>query len=308
MGGSGSNDTWDSPGDIFKKIQNSNDGADKAVYDSEVSNFIAGSLGNFNNRDKEAIQNRIKNIKDALGRDIDGVISTRFGGSISKNTHIDGLSDIDTLVILNDSSLSDKSPAEVLDYFYKKLKQKYPDRSIVQGDTSVTINFPEGDIQLLPTLKYKSGIKISDSGKWSSIIAPSVFARKLTIVNQNNEGKLIPGIKLIKSIIGNFPESSRLKGYHIESLAVQIFSKYQQQPVNNVKDVVVRFFKEAPTLVKNPIKDTTGQTLYVDEYLGNKNNLNRMIASDSLERVSRRIEIAESGNQKEIWDNLVNGT
>lgn len=299
---------WDDTEDVWDKLNRSNDDAAKAAYDSGVANIITDCLGNVNNRDTEAIQNRITAIRNALGNDIEGVISTRYGGSISKNTHVDGLSDIDTLVILNDSSLADKNPAEVLSYFYQKLSQKYSGFDIKKGDTAVTISCPEGDIQLLPALKYKRGIKISDGGTWSDIVSPSIFARKLTIVNQKNDSKVIPGIKIIKSIIGNFPENSRLKGYHIESLAIKIFERNEQKPVNNVKDVVATFFREAPKLVKNPIKDTTGQTQYVDEYLGSKDNMNRIIASNALERVARRIEIADTGKQKEGWDNLINGT
>jgi hypothetical protein len=307
MGGGGSK-YWKSSDndDILKKIQDAENQSQKVSYDSWLADFLISSLGEFNNRDNDEIKKRINTIKTVLGSDIDGVISTQFGGSIAKRTHVDGLSDVDTLVILNDTSLADKSPAEVLDYFHKKLSDKFPGK-VDKGDMAVTVNIDGRSIQLLPALKYKSGIKISDAGEWSSIVNPSVFARKLTVMNKELNGKLIPGIKLIKAMVANMPEAARLKGYHIESLAVEIFSKNQQYSVNNIKDVVVGFFKESSNLVKNPIKDTTGQTFYVDEYLGNKQSVNRMIAADALERVSRRIDIAESGCQKDIWDTLVNG-
>ena len=310
MGGGGSSISyWDSDSsNILKKIQDADYQSQKADYDSWTSDFLMQCLGDFNNRDNEAIKTSIKSIRATLGKDIEGVVSTRFGGSISRKTHIDGLSDIDTLVILNDTSLADKNPAEVLEYFYQKLKQRFPKSKIEKGDMAVTIDVNNSSIQLLPALKYKTGIKISDGGDWSNIVSPSVFARKLTVVNQEQNGKLIPGIKLIKAIVANLPENAKLKGYHIESLAIEIFSKYKQSPVNNIKDVVLRFFKESPTLVKNPIKDSTGQTNYVDEYLGRKDSIKRLIAADAYDRIARRIDIAESSCQKDIWDNLINGT
>jgi hypothetical protein len=307
MGGGGSKYWKSSEGDILKKIQNAENQSQKATYDSRVADFLSSSLGEFNNRDNDEIKKRITTIKTLLGKDIDGVISTQFGGSIAKRTHVDGLSDVDTLVILNDTSLADKTPAEVLDYFYNKLNEKFPNK-VDKGDMSVTVNVDDRSIQLLPALKYKSGIKISDDGEWSNIVNPSVFARKLSIMNQNLNGKLIPAIKLIKAMVANLPESAKLKGYHVESLAVEIFSKNQQSVVNNIKDVVVGFFKESPNLVKNPIKDTTGQTFYVDEYLGNKQSVSRLIAADALERISRRIGIAESSCQNDIWETLINGS
>lgn len=307
--GSGGSKYWKSSEDenILKKIQEAKNQSQRINYDGWLSEFLTSSLGEFNNRDDDEIRKRIANIKNLLGSDIDGVISTQFGGSIAKRTHIDGLSDIDTLVILNETSIADQSPAEVLDYFYKKLSQKFPGK-VEKGDMAVTVDVDGRNIQLLPALKYKSGIKISDEGDWSNIVNPSVFARKLTIMNKKLNGKLIPGIKLIKAMVANLPESAKLNGYHVESLSVEIFSRNQQVSVNNIKDIVVGFFKDSPNLVKNPIKDSTGQTFYVDEYLGKKQSVKRMIVSDALERISRRIDIAESSCQKDIWETLINGS
>ena len=61
-------------------------------------------------------------IKAALGKSIDGEIDLRFGGSVIKHTDVNGLSDIDALVILNGSELEHKSPEEVKAYFLQQLQ------------------------------------------------------------------------------------------------------------------------------------------------------------------------------------------
>src|SRR6185295_121518 len=102
MGGGGASDYSNEPtGNILKKINASESEASKQQYDTWVNSYIDSTLVDINNRDSDAIKTHINTIKKALGNEIEGTISTQFGGSISKKTHVDGLSDIDTLVLIN---------------------------------------------------------------------------------------------------------------------------------------------------------------------------------------------------------------
>ena len=296
-----------SSSEIFDKIRNAENEAKVQQYEVDVNSEIDNVLSTYNNRDTEAIQQHINSVKSALNKDIEGTVSTRFGGSLSKNTHLAGLSDVDTLVLLNDSGLPDKAPSEVLDYFYKRLKDRFPQVELKKGDTAVTIHFKDGDLQLLPAIRYKTGLKIPDGNEWSPIIKPTLFARRLTILNQKLNNRLIPAIKIIKGIISKFPENARLTGYHIESLALQIFeSKYKslQGAIKN-KELIKSFFKEAAYDIRNPIKDVTKQSKNVDDYLGDKKNLKRLLVSDVLERTYRRLEMADSSRILDIWKEII---
>ena len=297
--------------EIFQKIQASETEAVQQTYESWVNNFLEERLANFNNRDADSIKKRIELIRKTLENDIEGVISTRFGGSLSKQTHINGLSDIDTLVLINNSDLADDSPAQVLEYFSNVLRIKFKDSGVKihKGDMAVTLTFPDNEIQLLPALRFKSGVKIADGKDWSKIVRPSIFARKLTVLNQALYGKLIPTIKLVKAIVSNFPENARLNGYHVESLATEIFSydrkDISSRPSIKVRDLLYKFFREAPAKVRKPIKDQTGQTNYVDEYLGPHGNVKRLLVADSLERISRKLDLADGAFLKSTWSELL---
>ena len=299
--------------DILKKMQASETEAAKLTYESWVNGFLEQCLGNFNNRDTTAINKRIDSIRKTLANDIEGVISMRFGGSLAKQTHINGLSDIDTLVLINNTELVNDNPAEVLNYFHKILSEKYQNTGIGihKGDMAVTMTFDDGEIQLLPALRYKYGIKIADGKEWSKIVKPSIFARKLTVLNQSLFGKLVPAIKLVKAIVSNFPENAKLNGYHIEALAAEIFAfdrkDVAQRPTSvKVRDLLFRFFKEAPSKVRKPIKDPTGQTVHIDEYLGPQNNVRRLLVADSLERISRKLGLADGAFLQSTWSELLN--
>lgn len=288
----------------LKKIENE---AEFNQYETEVNEHLNIALSEHNNRDADAISFHIKAITRALQREIDGSISTRFGGSISKHTYVEGFSDVDTLIILNNTELANESPDEVLNYFYDWLKNKFNKHKITKGDTAITIEFKDAQIQLLPALKYKSGIKIPDGSDWSNIVNPNKFAENLTSLNQSLQGRLIPTIKLVKGINATLPEDVQLKSYHIESLAVQIFERKKDAGIILTnKEMIMNFFKEASQNLRSPIKDTSLQSKYVDEYLGGKDSVKRARIADFLDRTYRKLELADLGRMTSVWDDLTN--
>jgi len=308
MGGSGGSFRYQNINkeEIFRKIKNSETETEKQEYELWVNTLLDSLLGQFNNRDTEAIQKHIETILIALNDEIEGEVVTRFGGSISRHTHINGLSDVDALVILNNSELADYSPDEVLDYFYKRLKHRFKQTDIEKGDTAVTLHFSDGDVQLIPALRFKTGIKIPNDNEWSTNIKPAAFAKALTDLNGKLYGKLIPSIKLIKGVVSGFPEKLQLNGYHIEALALEIFKNEYLDATSphKIKDLVTTFFKEAPSFVRKPSKDITGQSQHLDEYLGKKESISRLMVADTLDRTFRQIELSDTGNIKNTWEDL----
>ena len=267
----------------------------------EISKYLNELLVSANDRDIEAINKHIEVIKSALDKDIDGTVDLLYAGSVAKHTYVDGLSDIDSLVILNDSNLTNLTPSQVKDYFYKRLTERFPGRDIKVGKLAVTIKFKDSEIQLLPAVKSNNSVKISDvKGENWALINPTNFTKLLTKVNQEQGKKVIPAIKLAKSIISTLPENRQLSGYHIESLAIETFKNYQG--TNTVSNMLRDFFKVASDRVLTPIKDKTGQSIHVDDYLGNERSIHRRLVSDSLARVARKLESASSIEQwKDIF-------
>lgn len=292
--------------DIWKKIKQANDQTEYQQYETEVNGILNRVLAISNDRDNATISGYITSVRTALEKEIDGTVSTMFGGSLSRNTHINGMSDVDTLVILNDNELASGSPDEALDYFCDRLKERFPKHEVTKGDTAVTILFRNTAVQLVPAIKFKSGLKIPDGNEWSAIVKPTVFARRLTLLNKQLGGRLVPTIKLLKNIISNYPSNVRLKGYHVESLALQIFEPIQKGgPILKSKELVLTFFREAKEAIKIPIKDVTNQSQYIDSYLGGKASLNRLMASSALDRTYRRLEMADLGKITSIWNDLI---
>ena len=208
---------------------------------------------------------------------------------------MNGLSDVDVIAKIKDASLESKSPREVLEYFADRIKERLPNTEVSIGKLAVTVKYKSDghEIQILPAIQTKSGIKISDAttNKWSSVIKPDVFARKLTETNKANNGKVVPVIKILKAINSTLPDNSQLSGYHIESMAVNAFKNYSGR--KTYYDMVRHLCNYIADNVKNPIKDSTGQSIHVDDYLGVTNSIKRQRIMKSYERVINRINIAE---------------
>ena len=100
MGGSGGGYFRTDPNDLVKKLRESEERTEDSKYEADVANLLASLLTRFNNRDNEAMSRHLGEIKKALENDIDGMVDMLYGGSVAKHTYIDGLSDIDSLVIL----------------------------------------------------------------------------------------------------------------------------------------------------------------------------------------------------------------
>lgn len=288
------------PENIKKKLRDSEAKTENAVYDAEVASLLSELLANFNGRDTEAINRHLSEIKKSIEKDIDGTVDLLFGGSVEKHTYIDGLSDIDSLVILNNAELANESPNTVKKFLAERLKERFPQTDIKIGKLAVTLKFSDAEIQLLPAVKSGDFFKIADKtgDNWSQI-RPKAFSQKLTETNQNIGRKVIPVIKLAKAIISNLPKKHQISGYHTESIAIAAFKNYNGEV--KPKEMLKHFFGEASKIVKQPISDSTGQSVHVDGYLGQANSLERKIVSDSFNRVQRRLKNADNFGSVEEW-------
>lgn len=310
MGASGSGGGYfstNTPEELAKKIRQQEAIANNMSFEANITRLINDLLSNVNNRDTYAIQTHLNTIEKAIHSEIEGAIDLRYAGSVSKHTHVDGLSDIDCLAILDNSELADSSPDEVKEYFYKMLTKKLPNTTIRKGDLAVTVSFTSGiEIQILPAIKTATGLRIPSSRRdnnWSHVVKPAQFAMALRYCNAKMSGKLIPVIKLAKSIISTFNANRQLAGYHVEALAIETFINYKGQ--HKPREMLKYLFIEGAKNVLKPIKDKSGQSIHVDDYLGEANSLQRKMISDSMSSVGRKMQNADGISEIQTWQQIL---
>ncbi len=304
MGGSGGGISPDSLRRVSRDLEREQQRSQDQAFGVQVSEMLNDLLAGFNDRNTKAIAGHLSDVADAVTDSIEGTVEMLFGGSVGKHTYVNGLSDVDALMQLRDRSLADKTPRQVLRHVARILRAQLRGAEVTSGTLALTVKFGDGhEIQLLPAVNTGHGFRIasSDGKRWSEI-RPDRFTRKLTQVNKGCDNKVVPTIKLAKAVNESLPDPVRLTGYHIESLAVDVFESYSGQ--RTTKAMLQHFFAAASERVKRPIVDSTGQSVHVDDSLGAANSAARMRASRELDRITRTMRRADIARSTIQWKAL----
>lgn len=267
--------------------------------EGDVNSLLNDLLARYNNRDTNATKEKIEELSNILGdeAEIDQIL---FGGSVVKHTEVDGISDVDALIILDRSDLQGKSPKEMLSVFYKTLNDTLPRSkvdTISKGRLAVTVKYRDGtEVQLLPALRSRNTISIAAAdGKTWNDTKPKIFQRELTAANTKMNQGLVPSIKLFKSINSDLPKQKQLTGYHIETMAVDAVKNYDGP--KSPRFLLTHLLEHASERGPHPIQDKTGQDRTVDAYLGKAKSVERRNISQTLLAMKRRLESATTVSQ-----------
>ena len=251
-------------------------------------------LAEYKRKDGERVANRLENIRGALERAGYETVQTMFGGSVKRGTYVSGLSDEDTLLIVNQTGLDTQSPSKAIKEVQGIIQEHFRNNRVIAGKFAVTVSFTKGpEIQILPALRTNSnGVRIAEPGrsKWSKVIRPEIFANKLIKVNNANGGRVVPVIKLAKAMAACFikREDHKISGYHMEALAVDAFGDYNGP--QDTRSMLIHFLRYSVRAVLTPIPDPTGQTKYADQSLGKPNSRERNVASSDFGQMRSNVE------------------
>lgn len=283
------------------QLSSSTSGAQASQHEIEMNEFLEDLLKDYNKRDVAAIRTHLNEIEKVLGREIEGLDRILFGGSISKNTFIEGASDVDALVILDRAKYKDATPKELQNAFAKMLQQRFPRTEIKCGSLAVTIKYKDYEIQLLPALRNNGKLQIAsnDGACWSTSINSAKFTEKLTATNKMNSNKVVPVIKLAKSLLSNLPFKYQLSGYHVEALAVDAFSTYNGRCT--LYDMTMHFLNYSTKRVLTPMSDVTGQSGIIDDNLGIARSITRQKLSGHIKDIAGRF-LGATSDAKKLFD------
>ena len=241
------------------------------MSDDRFNEYCEALLAQYTRKNTQTVTQRLESLCGFL-RQKGNVVQTMFGGSVRKGTYVTGLSDVDALLIVNQSSLVNQPPARAIEYVRDTIQDRLRQNTVSAGNLAVTVSYSDRiEIQILPAIRTNTdGVRIAEPGstKWSNVAQPDDFARKLAEVNTERDGRVVPTIKLAKAMADCFitRPSRKISGYHMESLAIEAFRDYQG-PLDP-KNMLIHLLGHAIDAVKSPITDSSGQSRYVDEYLG----------------------------------------
>jgi hypothetical protein len=300
--GGGAFREW-TPDQLRELVREAEDKLSEAAFDNELAGILGELLATYNNRDVALVRERLEEAKAALSDRMDGSFDQLLGGSVAKHTYVDGLSDIDSIVLINDSDLEGKKPSSVLAKMKKLLRSALAENvKVTHGRMAITLEYSDGmSIQLLPAMEGAGGtlhVPSSRTAEWSAI-DPRAFQKALTRRNEQCSNKLISTIKLAKAIVSQLPAAQTLSGYHMESLAIAAFRGYEGE--KSTRAMLPIFFERARDLVLTPIRDRSGQSIHVDAYLGSASSEERQVVSHVLGRIARRMKNATASASTAQW-------
>ena len=264
----------------------------------EFNSYCENLLVRYNRRNTAATRRHVEHLRTILRQGGNHVLQTMFGGSVRRSTYVNGLSDVDVLLMVNDSSLANRPPAAVINHVKEIIQRRLPQNPVSAGDLAVTVKYSDGtEVQLLPAIRtLDGGFRIAEPGAttWSNVVQPDNFARKLTDVNMTRHGRVVPTVKLAKAVADCFisRQSRKMSGYHMESLAIEAFSHYDG-PLDP-KNMLIHLFGSSMRLVMAPIVDSTGQSRCVDEHLGAAGSRQRQRASTYFGQMRSRVNSART--------------
>ncbi|MFC4347955.1 CBASS oligonucleotide cyclase [Kordiimonas lipolytica] len=290
---------------IQKKIEQTTDELAKG-FGEELQRLLNEVLPGINDRDADGDMAIREELRGIISEAIDSpLIRLRFGGSVSKNTYVEGLSDIDALAVFRNLTVKDSNPANLLARIAANINAKLEGCEVRVGAVAVTVTRPDGkEFQIIPAVRDGTKLRVpSWDGKGWSGIDLRKFSKTLSKYNANLNQKLIPTIKLAKKVLAELPPSRHLSGYHVEALAVDVFKRYKGEP--STSSMLPYFFDRASKAILRPITDSSGQSVHVDEYLGAQNSVKRKEMSHLLNRISKRMMNASAFQSRDRWEDIL---
>lgn len=303
MGGSGGSG-WSNrpPKDLDKLITAAEGETGEKYQKTQVENFLNEKLEDFNDHDYEKLNQHREQIERKLQSEFENFEALLYGGSHSRYTDVNKLSDIDILAVLGDTSQIEESSNVAINNLVTLLRDRFPESNIQRGKMAATIRFSDGiEIQVLPAYRDGDGFYIPNpaDSRWVRT-CPTRVANQLTGLNQQLSGKVVPVIKLAKAIC--YAKGIEIKSYHLENIALQAFSVYTGQKTQS--QMLKHLFNQAKTLVLLPMSDPCGQSA---DITSNLTSNERTKLAKGFSKLENSIETAMTSSSLEPWNDLFQG-
>ena len=86
------------------------------MLDDRVNQYCEALLTRYKNRNTRAVTRHLKSLCGFLRQEGNQAMQTMYGGPVRRRTYVNSLSDINVLLIVNQSSLVNQPPVEVTAY------------------------------------------------------------------------------------------------------------------------------------------------------------------------------------------------
>jgi len=161
MGGSSPHSTFSSvsPDELRRRIREAELAAAERQFSPSLAERLNDLLSKVNSRDDVKISARLDDVKTILRDEVETQFELKFGGSVAKHTFVDGLSDVDMLLVMREGG---QLPKSLLDSISSRLARELKGRAKVStGRIAITLTYPDKDeIQLIPAIRERQKLHV----------------------------------------------------------------------------------------------------------------------------------------------------
>ena len=101
--------------------------------DDRFNEYCEALLAQHTRRNTQAVTQRLESMCGFL-RQEGNVVQTMFGGSVRKGTYATGLSEVDAVLIMNQSSLVNQPPERAIDYVRETIQDQLRQNTVSAGN------------------------------------------------------------------------------------------------------------------------------------------------------------------------------
>lgn len=208
------------------------------------------------NTQKDGGRRSHKFLRDILGTGnmANRIVDTYLSGSYARDTAVRPLEDVDIIFVIDPARwpqngfrlvLDDDypTPESVLKTFMSAIRYRYRDSSLRMQNKSIRLRLYHLDIDVVPAIdrgKNDGSIMIPDRRKRDWIVtAPKRHNEIASVINQRQDGRFKPLVKLLKYWNRALPSTASFKSFAVETIACRLF---QRTPLRTLESGLLLFF------------------------------------------------------------------
>lgn len=154
-----------------------------------------------------------------------------LSGSYARDTAIRPIDDVDIIFLIDYAEaarltgVQKPAPNLILDMFAREIRNHYPVSSVIGQRRSVKLEMNHLSIDVVPAVADQGQfiwVPDQSEGKWIKS-SPKLHEQFASRINAKQNMKAKPLIKLLKYWNSHLPESSQLKSFTVETIALRLF-------------------------------------------------------------------------------------
>lgn len=134
----------------------------RIIPNDNFNRYYEELLARYTRRNQQAVTQHLESLCGFLRQEGNHVVQTMFGDSVRRHTFATGISDVDVLLVVSQSSLANQPLVRIIGYVRDTIQQRLNQNPVAGGNLVVTVRYSGGvEIQTLSAIRTSTdGIRL----------------------------------------------------------------------------------------------------------------------------------------------------